>query len=387
MNYFLIAGEASGDLHGAALIRELSGNDPSAAFTFFGGDMMQAESGKAPLVHIREMAYMGFSEVLRHLADIRRNLRAAIRVLDAKKPDALILIDYPSFNLRVAREAAKRNIPVFYYIPPKVWAWKKWRTKTILRLCNKVFTIFPFEVDFYNSYAGGKYAGKNQLVYAGNPSVEEVRRQLAEASTHEDFLLKYRFRPNRPLVALMPGSRKGEIRANLPVMLEAMDRFTQYKALIIGAPGIEDKFYSSFLAGREVPVVREKSTPAVLAHCRGALATSGTATLELALCSVPQVAMYRSNGSKLAYKLMSKVLSVPFVTLPNLIAGREVIPELLLHECTSDNVSGKLSCLLRPDAPDRLAQLEGYKEIAMRLTDKNAPATAAKEIVEALSAK
>lgn len=288
MNYFLIAGEASGDLHGAALIRELSGNDPSAIFTFFGGDMMQAESGKAPLVHIREMAYMGFSEVLRHLADIRRNLRAAIRVLDAEKPDALILIDYPSFNLRVAREAAKRNIPVFYYIPPKVWAWKKWRTKTILRLCNKVFTIFPFEADFYNSYAGGKYAGNNQLVYAGNPSVEEVRRQLAEASTHEDFLLKYRFRPNRPLVALMPGSRKGEIRANLPVMLEAMDRFTQYKALIIGAPGIEDEFYSSFIAGREVPVVREKSTPAVLAHCRGALATSGTATLELALCSVPQ---------------------------------------------------------------------------------------------------
>lgn len=381
MHYFVLAGEASGDLHGEGLMRSLLARDPEARFSFFGGDRMQGVAGVAPLVHIRDLAYMGFSEVLRHLGDVRRNLRCAKKALREGRPDALILIDYPSFNLRVAKEAYGLGIPVFYYIPPKVWAWKKWRTKSILKYCRKVFTIFPFEEDFYRGYG---QAADGQVVYAGNPSVEEVERQLSAGISHEDFLLKYRLRPNRPLVALMPGSRKGEIRANLPVMLEAMDRFTQYKGVIIGAPGIEDEFYTGLLGGREIPVLREASAPYVLAHCRGALVTSGTATLEVALCGVPQVALYRSNGSKLAYTLMSKVLSVPFVTLPNLIADREVIPELLLHMCTAETVSEELGKLLRLEAPGREAQLEGYEEIRRLLTRKNAPDTAAAGILESL---
>lgn len=384
MHYFLLAGEASGDLHGAGLIKELRKLDSDAEFSFFGGDLMSSEAGKAPSVHIRELAYMGFCEVARHLGDIRRNLRTARTILRDQRPDALILIDYPSFNLKIAKTAWKLGIPVFYYIPPKVWAWKKWRTKTILKLCRKVFTIFPFENDFYRTYG---HADEGQVVYAGNPSVEEVGRQLADKETHEDFLLRYRLRPNRPLVALMPGSRKGEIRANLPVMLEAMDRFTQYKGLIIGAPGIDDSYYEEFKGRREIPVIREKSAPSILRHCRGALVTSGTATLEVALCGIPQVALYRSNGSRLAYWIMSKLLSVPFVTLPNLIAGNEIIPELLLHECTPDAVADKLSGLLRIEADGRARQLEGYREIGRLLTNKNAPATAAEAIVESLESR
>lgn len=382
MHYFLLAGEASGDLHGAGLIRELRKTDTDARFSFFGGDRMAAEAGTCAIVHIHDMAYMGFSEVLLHLGDVRRNLRAAQAALSGGRPDAVILIDYPSFNIRVAKKASRMGIPVFYYIPPKVWAWKKWRTKTILKLCRKIFTIFPFEKDFYSRYG---HIAEGRVVYAGNPTVEEVARQLAGGLTHEEFLLKYRLRPNRPLVALMPGSRRGEIKANLPVMLEAMDRFTQYKGVIIGAPGIEDSYYAGFLGRREIPVLREEAAPAILKHCRGALATSGTATLEVALSGVPQVALYRSNGSKLAYTLMSKVLSVPFVTLPNLLAGREVIPELLLHNCTAENVSEHLGGLLRSGAPAREAQLEGYREIATLLTGKNAPETAARAIAEELA--
>ena len=377
MRYFLIAGEASGDLHGAALMKALQGVDADALFMFFGGDKMAEQARTAPIVHIREMAYMGFSEVLRHLGDVRRNLSRAELELRISKPDALILIDYPSFNLRVAKAAAKLNIPIFYYIPPKVWAWKEWRAKTILKLCSKIFTIFPFENDFYSRMGTVR---EGQLVYVGNPSVEETDRERAAAISHEQFLLKYRLRPNRPLVALLPGSRKGEIRANLKVMLETMDRFTQYKGVIIGAPGIDDDFYNSLLGGREIPILREEA-PQVFAHCRGALVTSGTATLEAALCSIPQVALYRSNGSKLAYKLMEKILHVKYVTLPNLIADRGIIPELLLHHCTPERASEELSKLLRLDSEAREKQMEGYADVRRNLGPQNAPETAAKDIV------
>lgn len=380
MRYFLIAGEASGDLHGAALMRELRKADPGALFLFLGGDKMAEEALNAPVVHIRDMAYMGFSAVLRNMGAIRRNMSLAKKELRASRPDALVLIDYPSFNLEVGKTAAALGIPVFYYIPPKVWAWKQWRAKTILKICTKIFTIFPFESDFYSRVARPR---EGQIVYAGNPSVEETDRELSTALTHEEFLLKYRLRSNRPLVALLPGSRKGEIRANLQVMLETMDRFTQYKAIILGAPGIDDELYAELTGGREIPVLREEAAH-VFPHCRGALVTSGTATLEAALCNTPQVAFYRSNGSKTAYKIMEKVLKVKFVTLPNLIADREIIPELLLHNCTAERASEELSKLLRLDSPAREAQLEGFKEVRRILGPKNAPETAASEIYRAI---
>lgn len=383
MHYTIFAGEASGDIHGAALIKELRKADPNAEFSFFGGDNMAEAAGCSPVVHIRQLAYMGFSEVIRHFGDIRRNMRSARKLLRENKTDALILIDYPSFNLRLGKEAEKLGIPVFYYIPPKVWAWKSWRTPEILRISRRIFTIFPFEPEFYNRYPQVR---EGQVIYAGNPSVEEYESHKENTrETHEEFLLRYRLRPNRPLIALMPGSRMGEIRKNLPVMLKAVDRFTQYKGIIIGAPGIEDSFYASLLEGREIPVLREESAYDILPHCRGALVTSGTATLEVALAGVPQVALYRSNGSKLAYNIMSRILKVPFVTLPNLIAGREIIPEKLLHECTPDTVADALAGILRLQAPGREAQTAGYAEISRILTRKNAPETAAREIVACLS--
>lgn len=366
----ILAGEASGDLHGSELIRCLRIEDPEAKFVFFGGDKMAQQAGHEPVVHYREMAYMGFSEVLRNLGKINRNLKTARKVLCDVNPDALILIDYPSFNLKVAKTAAKLGIPVYYYISPKIWAWKEWRAKTIKKLVRRMFVIFPFEVDYYRTKHG------MEVEYVGNPSVAEVDRALAEAPTLEDFCRKYRLRTNRPIIALMPGSRRGEIRNNLSVMQEAVKGFIQYQAVIAGAPGIDDALYATMT---KLPVVRD--TGALLRHARAALVTSGTATLEAALAGVPQVACYRSNGSKLAYKIMHRILSVPFVTLPNLICNRRIIAEQLLHECTPETVAEALSPLTALQNEPRLKMLADYDDMRARLGTSDAAANAARSIL------
>ena len=370
MHYFLIAGEASGDLHGGALVAALRKADPEAVFTFLGGDCMAREAGEQPLVHYREMAYMGFGEVIRNLGKVRANLRTARRSVVASAPDALILIDYPSFNLKVAETAAKARIPVYYYISPKIWAWKKWRVRTIRRIVRKVFSILPFEPDFYRRNGA-------EAVYTGNPSVAEVDAALAAVDTREKFLKDNKLR-DRPLVALMPGSRRAEIRNNLAVMTEALDRFPQYRGVIIGAPGIDDSLYAE--CGAKLPVLRVPHAAAVLAHCRAALVTSGTATLETALAGVPQVAVYRGNGWALTYKVMERVLDIPYVTLPNLIADSQVIPELLMHLCTADAVADALGPLLR-DPPERQAQLDGYARIREILGTKDSAAETARLLI------
>lgn len=379
MRYFLIAGEASGDLHASELIRQLRLKDATAEFTFLGGDKMAGAAGTAPLIHYRDMAYMGFAEVLRHLPRIRRNMRIARQSVLETRPDALILIDYPGFNLKVAKTASKAGIPVYYYIPPKIWAWKKWRIKDIRKYVRRVLAILPFEPEFYRR--NGSCA-----TYVGNPSVEEIDRRLAATSTREDFLKRHRLR-DRPLIALMPGSRVGEIRNNLPVMTAALRRFPQYRGVIIGAPSIDDGIYDLFhgdVPGDKVPVVREASATDVLVHCRGALVTSGTATLETALSGVPQVALYRGSGSRIAYEVMKRILSVRFVTLPNLIAGRAIIPELLMHECTAENAAAALSGLLKGNSPARDAQTGGYAGMRKALGTQHAAATAAEIIYSEL---
>ena len=374
MHYFLIAGEASGDLHGSHLIKALLERDPDAVITFLGGDAMAAASGEQPIVHYRDMAFMGFSEVLRNLNTVRRNLRTARQAVLAAKPDALILLDYPSFNLKVAETAFKARIPVYYYIPPKIWAWKKWRVKEIRRHVRRVFAIFPFEPDFYR-------ANRADALYVGNPSVAEVDAALENVEPHEEFLAKNKLRP-RPLVALMPGSRKAEIRNNLRIMTAALDQFPQYRGVIVGAPGIDDAFYAGCRA--KLPVLRYEHATAILAHCRAALVTSGTATLECALAGVPQVALYRGGGSKVTYKLMEKVLDIKYVTLPNLIADAPVIPELLEHLCTVEATADALRPLLT-DTPQRNAQLDGYARIRRILGTSDAAATTAAAIVDDLS--
>lgn len=374
MHYFLIAGEASGDLHGAGLIRALRREDPAARFSFIGGDAMAAAAGTAPIIHLSRMAYMGFSQVLAHLPQLYSNLRQARTAVTAARPDALILIDYPSFNLKVAEHAFKARIPIYYYISPKIWAWKKWRIRTIRRLVRRVFSILPFEPEYYISKGF-------EATYVGNPSVGEIEADLARALPRAEFLASAGL-PDKPLLALMPGSRKGEIRANLPVMLQAAAATPHYRPVIVAAPGISAGYYAHCGAG-DAHLVRTEASQ-VLVHARAALVTSGTATLEAALAGVPQVALYRSNGSRIAYEVMKRILDVKYVTLPNLIAGREVIPELLLHRCTPEAVARALSPLLA-DSPQRQAQTEGYAAVRRALGNGDAPATTAELIVADLT--
>lgn len=375
MVYMLIAGEASGDLHASHLMASIRRRDPKAQFVFLGGDLMAAQAGREPVVHYRDMAYMGFSEVIRNIGSIRRNLKLARKVLEKVRPDCLILIDYPSFNLKVAATAHKAGIPVYYYISPKVWAWKEWRVKTIKKLVDKMFVIFPFEVDWYRRRHG------MDVTYVGNPSIAEIDAAIAAAPTADMFADSHNLR-QRPIIALLPGSRRGEIRNNLPVMLKAAEAFVQYQAVVAGAPGIEPEFYARF---GTFPVVTG-DTMNLLAVCRAALVTSGTATLEAALAGVPQVACYRANGSELSYKIMQRLLSIDYVTLPNLILGREAIAEKLLHQCTPVTVAEALSPLTALTSKKRQKMLDDYKEMRAILGDGDAAENTARLIVDDLMA-
>lgn len=367
MHYFLIAGETSGDLHAGQLISALRDADPEARFTFLGGDCMAAAAASDPVVHCRDMAFMGFSEVLRHLGDIRRIMRTARRAILEAKPDCLILIDYPSFNLKMARVAARAGIPVFYYISPKLWAWKKWRIRDIRRLVDRVLCILPFEPEWYRA---NRY---DNAVYVGNPSVEEIERALAQAPARQDFARAHRLRDNRQFLALLPGSRIGEIRCNLPIMDAVARQFPQYTIVVAGAPGIPDEFYKGLT---KFSVVRD-ATHNLLAVSHAALVTSGTATLEAALAGVPQVVTYRSNGSRIAYSLMKRLLHVKHVSLPNLIVGDTIIPEMLLHLCTPEAVTEQLAAICPDNAPAREAQLQGYADMRQRLGGPGAAMRAA----------
>lgn len=368
MHYFIIAGEASGDLHGSQLISALMTADTDARFTVIGGDKMAAAAATAPVIHINDMAFMGFSEVLRNLRKIFGNLSYARRSFDNAHPDSLILIDYPSFNLKMARHAARSNTPVYYYISPKVWAWKTWRVKDIRRYVRRLFSILPFEPEFFSRY-------DCEVTYVGNPSVEEIDAVKATLPSRAEFIAANGLR-DRQLIALLPGSRLGEIHCNLPVMDAVVRRFPQYRAVIAGAPGIADEVYRRHST---LPVVRD-STYALLASSRAAIVTSGTATLETALLGIPQVAIYRSNGSKLAYDIMKRLLKVNYVTLPNLIVSRPIIPEMLLHECTVDNVADRLAAIL-PDRAPREEMLNGYEAMRQTLGRSQAAVATAREII------
>ncbi len=332
---------------------------------------MTAAAGVSPIIHNRDMAFMGFSEVLRHLGKIFSNLSVTRRALLADKPDCLILIDYPSFNLKVAKTAAAASIPVYYYISPKIWAWKEWRIKAIKRYVSRMFSILPFERQFYNRH-------NFPVDYVGNPSVEEIDALRPRLMTRDRFLAEHKLR-DRPIIALLPGSRMGEIRCNLPVMVEAARRFPQYRPVIAGAQSIPDEAYAAIC---DYPVLRD-ATYDLLANSRAALVTSGTATLETALIATPQVVVYRSNGSKLAYKIMRRLIKVDHISLPNLIADRAIIPELILHNCTPDTIAEALAPLLT-DTPVRDAQLRGYEEMRRQLGTSTAATTTARLIHSSL---
>ncbi len=371
MKYLIVAGEASGDLHASVLINEIRRRQPDAEFVMLGGDLMARAAGVQPVIHYRDMAYMGFSEVLRHLPAISRNLKVAKQLAADPSVDRVILVDYPSFNLRLARVAHGCGKPVYYYISPKLWAWKSWRIKDIKRYVTRVLCILPFEPQWYAE------RGYERAEYVGNPSVEEIDEAIASAPSRREFLDANRLRDRR-IIALLPGSRRSEIRRNLPIMDQVARAFPQYTVVVAGAPGIDDDFYDGLT---KFKVIRNQ-THTLLAHSHAALVTSGTATLETALCRVPQAVLYRSNGSKVAYKIMEKVLKVRYVSLPNLICDRLVIPEFLLHFCTPETITECLSRLTPDNSPVRAAQLEGYEQMREILTTRRAAEVAAEILVK-----
>lgn len=372
MKIFLIAGEASGDLHAAHLMRAIKQLQPDVEFRFYGGDEMQAVGGTL-LCHYRELAYMGFVQVALHLRTILRGMAQCKREIAEWKPDALILVDYPGFNLKMARFAKENAIcPVFYYISPKIWAWKEHRIHAIRRDVDRLFSILPFEVDFFE----GKH--HYPISYVGNPSVDEVSAFIvAQGAPKSDG----------QTIALLPGSRRQEIVDNLSRMLQAALPFsTNYKLVIAKAPAIESDFYERIIQASGIDASRVQmvsgQTYALLSHATAALVTSGTATLETALFRVPQVVCYYIRCGWFVSRVRPYFLKVPFISLVNLIVGREVVPELVADGMCVKNVRAHLAQLLPADAPARLAQLKGYEEMAKRLGEPGAPERAAAEMVK-----
>ncbi|MCM1319910.1 MAG: lipid-A-disaccharide synthase [Muribaculaceae bacterium] len=375
MKYLIIAGEVSGDLHASRLMAGILKRDSAAECRFYGGEQMSKVVGHEPEVHCDEMNVMGFSEVLRHLPTLMGHLKRAKQILSSWRPDALILVDYPSFNLKLAKEAHRLNIPVHYFISPKVWAWKEWRVKSIKRYVNAMYSILPFETEFYKRHGF-------KVKYVGNPSVQEMDDVLAHITPLKHFLERAGIEDDRPIIALIPGSRKGEVKNNLPFMIEACKRFPDYQIIVGGAPSISSKFYRQTAQYPGLNVVFG-STHTLMKYARAALVTSGTATLETALLGTPQVVCYRANGSKLSYKIMEKLLKVKYVSLPNLIVDAPLLPELLLHKCTVDNIALHLSPLLS-GSPQRDRQLGGYRHMRQRLGTTIATEEAAKLICQSL---
>jgi len=375
MKYVMIAGEASGDLHAANVIKSLKKLDSSAEIRFFGGDLMAKEAGRDPELHYDRMNVMGFSEVIRKLPVIMRNLKQAKALLREFRPDALILVDYPGFNLKMAKFAHKLNIPVHYFISPKVWAWKEWRVKKIRKYVNRMYSILPFEVGFYKKH-------NYEVTYVGNPSVQEIAWSIGHIPPKKHFMERQGLDDPRPIIALLPGSRRGEIRNNLPLMIAAAKRFPDFQYVVGAAPAVPEKFYREIAQDPGLKVVFG-ATHTLLKYSQAAVVTSGTATLETALIGTPQVVVYRANGVKLSYKIMEKLLKVKYVSLPNLIVGNSIVPELLVHNCTVETIARDLSPLLQP-SPRRDWQIAGYRTMQRKLGNSVASEYVAELIADSL---
>lgn len=368
MKYYIIAGEASGDLHGSNLIKGLREADPQAQCRAWGGDLMEAAGGQI-VKHYRDLAFMGFAEVLLNLRTILGNIKFCKQDVLAYQPDALILIDYPGFNLRIAKWAKAQGLKVYYYISPQLWAWHSSRVHGIKASVDRLFVILPFEEEFYRQY-------DYEVDFVGHPLMDVVDEKPEEESFREDNGLS-----NRPIIALLPGSRKQEIERMLEVMLEVAPAFPEYQFVIAGAPSQPEGFYRRILdkapphAGQARLV--DNQTYALLRHAEAALVTSGTATLETALFGVPQVVCYR--GGRLSYLIARRLVNVEFIALANLIAGKEVVKELIQDECTADNLKTELQKLLQPEHRQRIQ--EGYALIRERMGQPGASRKAARLIV------
>ena len=388
MKYYLIVGEASGDMHASRLMMSLQREDEEARFRFFGGDHMSAVGGER-VRHYKDLAYMGFVPVLLHLPTIFKNMKICKEDIVRWQPDVVILVDYPGFNLNIAKFLRKNTqIPVYYYISPKIWAWKEWRIKRIRRDVTKLFSILPFEVDFFEK------KHHYPIHYVGNPTMEEVthfqqqyhesfemfvqQQNQQKASVSKESALSAPL-TRQPIIALLAGSRKQEIKDNLPAMIEAARHFEDYQLVLAGAPSIEDSYYEKFLKGTRVRLVKNQ-TYALLSHATVALVTSGTATLETALFNVPQVVCYETVLPLLSRFMFNHIIKVKYISLVNLIADREVVQELLAERFKVMNIANELYRLL-PGKEAREEMLRGYAEVRRRLGTSIAPDEAAKRMV------
>lgn len=377
MKYYLIVGEASGDLHASNLMHALKQEDPEAEFRFFGGDMMAAVGGTR-VKHYKELAYMGFIPVLLHLRTIFRNMKECKQDIVCWMPDVVILVDYPGFNLKIAEYLKKHTqIPVYYYISPKIWAWKEYRIKNIKRDVDELFSILPFEIDFF---AGHRYP----VHYVGNPCVDAVDSYRKEHSEEFKQFIADNGLSEKPVIALLAGSRKQEIKDNLPIMLEAAAPFTKdYQLVLAGAPGMDPAYYNNYI-GKDIPVkIIFGQTYRLLQQSAAALVTSGTATLETALFRVPQVVCYYTPVGKFIAFLRRHILKVKFISLVNLVADREVVRELVADTMTMQNVRSELDAILY-NKVYRNRMLQEYERIIQILGPAGASGKAARQMVALL---
>jgi lipid-A-disaccharide synthase len=365
MKYYLVAGEASGDLHGANLMKELKKRDPEAEFRFFGGDLMQAEGGTL-VKHYADMAFMGFFEVVANLRSILKNLAFCKLDIAGYHPDVLILIDFPGFNLKIAAFAKENNLPVNYYISPKVWAWNQKRVLKIKKVVDHLFCILPFEVDFYRGW-------DMAVDYVGNPLLDAVAAFTPDA----DFLQKNNL-TDKKIIALLPGSRKQEINYLLPDMIAVADQYPDYQFVIAGAPSFNADYYSQYLNGRPIPVLFN-ATYDILSNAHAAIVASGTATLETALFNVPQIVVYKGNPISITIARM--VVKINFISLVNLIVNRGIVRELIQQECTPVTIGTELDLILN-DKTYRQSMLANYDELDQKMGLPGASAKTAELIIK-----
>lgn len=371
MKYFLIAGEASGDLHGANLMKQIKKQDSEAVFRFIGGDLMQKQGGE-PLKHYKEMAFMGIWEVLLNIRTISKNMKTCQKEILRFTPDAIILIDYAGFNLRIAKFAKQFEYKVFYYISPKVWAWKKSRVKKIKRYVDKMFVILPFEVDFYKQF-------NYPVMFIGNPLVDAIEEKKEQIPDYETFINTNNL-SKKPIIALLSGSRKQEIARLLPPMLQQIKHFPDYQFVLAAVPSIDISFYQQFTSGFPVKILVDK-TYSILKHAEAAIVTSGTATLETAILNVPEVVCYKTGP--ITYHIGKHLVNVPFFSLVNLIMEQEVVKELLQFNL-EEEIRQELNKLLF-DKEYRKNLLENYAKLREKLGKTGASQRTAKAIVGELT--
>lgn len=370
MKYFILSGEASGDLHGANLIKALKKEDPNAQIKAWGGDLME-KAGASIVKHYRDLAFMGFLEVVKNLPTILQNFKACKKDILAFQPNVLILIDYPGFNLRIAKWAHKNHIRIFYYISPQLWAWHTSRAKLIKKYVERMYVILPFEKGFYQKF-------NIDVDYAGHPLVDVINNYVPTINFHE----KNDLNKNKPIVALLPGSRKQEIKRMLGIMLTTVKYFPEHQFIIAGAPSIDRTFYQEFINKNQSIFFVENQTYDLLSHASAALVTSGTATLETALFNVPQVVCYSGNWFSylLAKRLVNKELK--FISLANLIADRLIVKELIQENLTEKNIVDELKCCLSEEGRSNI--FNGYKIIKEKLNLGGASESIAKLMVDRL---